>query len=203
MEYLSRLLHSLKDTRVFKFHPRCGKPGISQMFFVDDLLLFSRGDLTSVTMIQQCFNEFSKASGLLANLGKHSMYFGGVSLAKEKIIFIQWKPLITRITARISSWTAQKLSYAGRAQLIQSVIFGIQVYWAQLFMIPTKLMKMIKAYCRSYLWSGSNTITKKALAAWETLCSPKCVGGLNLTNMRIWNNTTIAKNYWDMEHKVH
>ncbi|KAH0722879.1 hypothetical protein KY290_005535 [Solanum tuberosum] len=209
IKYLSRLLQNLKDTREFKFHPRCGKLGTSHMCFADDLLLFSRGDLASITMIQQCFNEFSKASGLLANLGKRSVYFGGVSLAEEvqiltrlrfsrgefpfnylgiplstqKITLIQWKPLITRITARISSWTARKLSYASRAQLIQSVIFGIQAYWAQLFMMPTKVMKMIKAYCRSYLWSGSNTITKKALVAWETLCSPKCVGGLNLTNL--------------------
>ncbi|KAG5580837.1 hypothetical protein H5410_051464 [Solanum commersonii] len=163
------------------------------MCFADDLLLFLRGDVASVTMIQQCFNEFSKASGLLANLGKSSVYFGRVSVAEEvniltrlgfshgdfpfkylgiplstqKITLIQWKPLITRITARISSWTARKLSYTGRAQLIQFVIIGIQAFSAQLFMIPTK-----------------------------------CVGGPNLTNLRLWNKAAIDRNYWDVEHKV-
>lgn len=53
------------------------------MCFADDLLLFWRGDLTSVIMIQQCFNEFSNASGPLANLWKKSVYFGGVPLAEE------------------------------------------------------------------------------------------------------------------------
>ncbi|KAH0722573.1 hypothetical protein KY290_005225 [Solanum tuberosum] len=216
MEYLSRLLHNLNDIREFKFHPRCGKLGINHMCFADDLLLFSRGDVASITMIQQCFNEFSKSSGLLANLGKSSVYFGGISLVEEvniltrlgfshgefpfkylgiplstqKITLIQWKPLITRITARISSWIARKLSYAGRAQLIQFVIFGIQAFYAQLFMTPTKVIKMIESYCRSYLWSGRNTITKKALLTWETLCLPKCVGGLNLTNLRLWKKAS-------------
>lgn len=61
---------------------------------------------------------------------------------------------------------------------------------------------MIESYSRSYLWSGSNTITKKALVAWETLCSPKCMGGLNLTKLSLWNKAAITKNYWDVEHKV-
>lgn len=226
MEYLSRLLHNLKENREFKFHPRCGKLGISHICVADDLLLSSRGDLESVTVMQ--FNDFSKASGLHADQGKSSVYFGGVSqdeqgeilarlgftkgefpfkyigipLSTQKISLIQWQLLITKITKRISSWTAKKLSYAGRAQLIQSVLFDIQAYWAQLFMIPSKAIKMIEAYCRSYLWSGSNTITKKALVAWETLCSPKCMGGLNITNLKLWNKAAIEKNYWDVEHKV-
>lgn len=63
-------------------------------------------------------------------------------------------------------------------------------------------MKMIDAYYRSYLWSGSNTINKKALVAWETLGLPMCVGCLHITNLRIWNKAAITKNYCDVEHKV-
>lgn len=69
-------------------------------------------------------------------------------------------------------------------------------------MMSAKVIKMIEAYYRSYLWSGSNTMTKKALVACKTLFSPKCVGGLNITNLRIWNKAAIAKNYWDVEHNV-
>ncbi|OIT32634.1 hypothetical protein A4A49_56008, partial [Nicotiana attenuata] len=88
--------------------------------------------------LYKCFCQFSQASGLHANLGKSSAYFGGVKqdvkvqilthlefesvslpfkylgipLSIKKIALIQWQPLIEKITAKISSWTAKKLSYA-------------------------------------------------------------------------------------------
>ncbi|XP_060180731.1 uncharacterized protein LOC132610456 [Lycium barbarum] len=105
------------------------------------------------------------------------------------------------MVGRISTWTARKLSYAGRVQLVQSVLFGIQAYWAQIFVLPTKVMKIIEAHCRSYVWSGVNTITKRALVAWDKVCTPKYAGGINLTNLKIWNRAAIAKNSWDVAHK--
>ena len=91
----------------------------------------------------------------------------GVPLSTKKMNIIQWYPLIDKIMARINSWTAKKLSYAGRTQLIKTVLFGVQSYWAQLFIIPAKIIKVIEGLCRSYLWSGVGYVTKKALIAWE------------------------------------
>ena len=103
--------------------------------------------------------------------------------------------------ARINSWTARKLSYASRAQLVQTVLFGVQAYWAQLFIFPAKIAKLIESMCRSYLWSGAGQITKKALIAWERVCRPRSEGGLGLINMHIWNRAAIAKLCWDLENK--
>lgn len=66
---------------------------------------------------------------------------------------------------------------------------------AQLFIMPTKIMKTIENYCKIYVWSGSNTITKRAILAWDKLCLPKIVGGYNLTNLQIWNKIVITKTY--------
>ena len=166
MEYLSRLLKGLREEKKFKYHPRCSKLNITHLCFADDLLLFARGDLDSVKAMQLCFSQFSQASGLQANLSKSSMYFGGVEqdvknqmvhqlgynmeelpfkylgvpLSTKKMTVMQWYPLIEKIMARITSWTATKLSYAGRAQLVQTVLFGVQAYWAQLFLIPAKVI---------------------------------------------------------------
>ncbi|OIT32162.1 hypothetical protein A4A49_57678, partial [Nicotiana attenuata] len=88
--------------------------------------------------MHRCFQHFAQSSGLQANIGKSSVYFGGVQreerdrillhlgygqgempfkylgipLSTKKISMIQWQPLIQKIVARISSWTAKKLSYA-------------------------------------------------------------------------------------------
>ncbi|XP_049363327.1 uncharacterized protein LOC125828066 [Solanum verrucosum] len=150
-----------------------------------------RGDLKSVTAMLESFQLFSKASGLQANMSKCSIYFGGVSsiesvkiiqytgftagqlpfkylsipLSTKKLSLMQWSPLIEKIVAKISSWTARKLSHVGRTQLIQTVLFGIQSYRSQLFIIPAKVLKLIDSHYRSFLWSGANVITKKSLVA--------------------------------------
>ncbi|XP_019224156.1 PREDICTED: uncharacterized protein LOC109205855 [Nicotiana attenuata] len=148
--------------------------------------------MTSITQFQLCLNHFCAASGLKANQEKSSIFFGsvtqltseeivekfgysrgilpvkylGVPLTTKKMSIAQWQPLIEKMVTRISSWTAKKLSYAGRIQLVQSVLFGIQAYWSQLFLIPSKVLKTIEAYCRSYVWSGVNVITRRSLASW-------------------------------------
>ncbi|KAG5592040.1 hypothetical protein H5410_042554 [Solanum commersonii] len=48
---------------------------------------------------------------------------------------------------------------------------------------------------------GSNTITKRALIAWDKVCLPKSVGGMHLINIRLWNQVVIAKTCWDLAHK--
>ncbi|XP_069147459.1 uncharacterized protein [Solanum lycopersicum] len=227
MEYLSRLLKGLREDKKFKYHPRCSKLDITHLCFADDLLMFARGDLESVKAIQLCFSQFSQASGLQANLSKSSIYCGGVKkevrnqivqqlgynmeelpfkylgvpLSTKKMTMMQWYPLIEKIMARITSWTARKLSYAGRIQLVQTVLFGVQAYWAQLFLFPTKVIKLIDSMCRSYIWSGDGKVTKKALIAWERVCRPKNEGGMGLINMQLWNRAAIAKLCWDLANK--
>lgn len=70
-----------------------------------------------------------------------------------------------------------------------------------MFPLPSKVVQTIEAYCRSYVWAGTNTVNKKALIAWDTVCSPKSVGGFNITNLLLWNKAAIAKHYWDLTHK--
>lgn len=81
-------------------------------------------------------------------------------------------------------------------QLIKAVIFGILAYWSQPFCLPQKVLKSIEAICRSYLWSGEATITKKALVSWEKICMPTNAGGYNLINMKIWNHAALCKLLW-------
>ncbi|XP_019256471.1 PREDICTED: uncharacterized protein LOC109234884 [Nicotiana attenuata] len=138
MEYLSRNLKTLKQEKIFHYHPMCSRLDITHLSFVDDLLLFVRGDATSVELMHVRFHTFSVTSGLKANLAKSSIYYGGVSLEVQqeiqqnlgysqgsppfrylgitldtkKLSVMQWEPLIDKIVARISSWTTNKLSYA-------------------------------------------------------------------------------------------
>ncbi|XP_019242573.1 PREDICTED: uncharacterized protein LOC109222707 [Nicotiana attenuata] len=227
MEYLQREMSTLAKQKEFRYHPKCKKLGVTHICFADDLLMFCKGDKKSITALQNIFNKFSKASGLQASAEKSSIYIAGVSqhtkeeliqltgyaegsipfkylgvpLSARKLNIHQCLPLVEKITERIRCWSARMLSYSGRVQLIKSVLFGVQTYWAQIFLIPKKIMKMIETLCRTFLWTGSNEFSRKALIAWDKICQPKSAGGLNVMNIRIWNKAAVLKHLWALAMK--
>lgn len=155
MEYLHRVLAQLHDQPDFNFHPKCEKLGIIDLSFADDLLLFARGDFTSIQLLLAKLKEFLDCTGLQVNKAKCKVYIGGITETEESMIlrlsgFVKGSlpfkylgipldckrltvekcmPLIDRIVCKIKHWTARLLSYAGRLQLIKSVISGITAYW--------------------------------------------------------------------------
>lgn len=77
MEYLNRCLLELKEN-MFHYHPKCKKVGLIHLCFADDLLLFTRGDITSIQQLLDVLDKFAAASRLRANKHKSNIYFGGV-----------------------------------------------------------------------------------------------------------------------------
>lgn len=221
MEYLNRSLRTLIQNPDFNFHPKCARLQVLHICFADDLLMCCRADETSMKLMMEAFENFSAVSGLKANLDKSSLYIAGVPLEfKEKMIaelhltlgtlpfkylgvplstgkltIHQCMPLVEKIVDRIRSWTSKFLSYAGRLQLIKSVLFEMKTYWAHVFLIPKKVIKIVNSICRSYLWSGVHD-SNRAPASWETLCKPKAVGGLNIINYELWNKAALTKLLW-------
>lgn len=84
MEYFSRLLKLMARNPIFKYHPKCTKYKIIQLSFADDLLLFSKGDIRSIQLLVNCFQEFSVTTGLCVNLTKSSIFFGGVNIIMQQ-----------------------------------------------------------------------------------------------------------------------
>lgn len=88
----------------------------------------------------ECFNKFAQTSRLQTNKDKSSINFGGISNEEQvhivqttglilgqllfkylgippstkKLTLGQWMLMVEKIVAKIITWTARKLSYAGR-----------------------------------------------------------------------------------------
>jgi hypothetical protein len=78
------------------------------------------------------------------------------------------------------------LSFAGRLQLIQSVLYSIQMYWSSIFILPKKVIKAIEYYFNHYLWQGKCTGRGGIRVAWDKVCLPK-KGGLGLCTCPFFN----------------
>jgi hypothetical protein len=203
MEILSGLFCKMSAIQEFKFHWRCKKDKISHLCFADDLMIFSNGDVNLICMIRTVLTKFQDLSGLYPNPNKSDIFLSGVLNAeREQIIHIlgfregelpmkylgapflssrlkvvYCKGLVDRITSKVQHWTCRTLSYAGRVQLINSVLFSIQVYWASLFLLPGQVIKNVEQIMKSFLWSGSDMRTTGAKVAWDQICLLKKEGG--------------------------
>ena len=70
------------------------------------------------------------------SLGNLPMKYLGVPLISSKLCHSDCHHLPDKIMARIQSWTCSSISFAGRLQLISSVLYSIQTYWCTMFIIP-------------------------------------------------------------------
>ncbi|KAK9733272.1 hypothetical protein RND81_04G056300 [Saponaria officinalis] len=80
MEILSRCFRVMCDSPNVSFHPKCTRTRLNHLIFADDLMVFVRGDMPSVTKVVDILRIFADWSGLRPNLEKTEVFFGGVAL---------------------------------------------------------------------------------------------------------------------------
>lgn len=144
--------------------------------------------------------RYSLLSAFNFKEGKFPVKYLGAPLTSNKFSRTMCYSLVDRITERISGWAENSLSYAGRLQLIKSIIFSMQVYWLGIFILPNSVTCAIERICRNFLWSGS--INRSfASVAWAEVCKPKNEGGLGIIDIKLWNKAAIAKHIWAISTK--
>ncbi|XP_074313761.1 uncharacterized protein LOC141648954 [Silene latifolia] len=133
------------------------------------------------------FEYFSKASGLVMNRGKSSIYYNsndehlikeveeitsmkrgsvpfkylGINVSPKRLSILDCSSLVERIVERIKKLGSRKLSYAGRIVLIKSVLSSLHTYWARIFVLPKTVIARIEATSKYAWW-----ITTKADHLW-------------------------------------
>ncbi|XP_021721357.1 uncharacterized protein LOC110688913 [Chenopodium quinoa] len=93
-------------------------------------------------------------------------------------------------------FSSKKLTIAQCRPLVE------KTYWAQIFILPKKILKEVEARFRCFLWTGSSAPAKKSLVAWNNVCLPKVCGGWNLLSLPEWNKAAVTKLLWDIAHKA-
>ncbi|GJV20379.1 RNA-directed DNA polymerase, eukaryota, reverse transcriptase zinc-binding domain protein [Tanacetum coccineum] len=199
MEVLNLIIRkNIEENAEFKYYYGCKKLEITHLRFADDLLVFCHGDCASVRIMKKSLDEFSSFSGLLPNMQKITLFFGGLSndeqqnilniipfsvgkllvrylgipLITKQISINDCKPLVNKVKTKINDWKNKSLSYAGRVQLIESVLNSMQNYWASVFLLLKQVIyeidKMLKATKKDTLWVKWIIVEKlKGKSIWE------------------------------------
>ncbi|KAJ0079093.1 hypothetical protein Patl1_24361 [Pistacia atlantica] len=105
-------------------------------------------------------------------------------------------PLLEKIDRRLNSWKNKFLFFAGRFQLVQSVLASMQVYWASIFVLPSSVTKAMEKKMRAFLWSGGDLVEAQVKVAWKDVCKPKSESGLGLRPLSIWNVSLMVFHAW-------
>ncbi|KAL0367304.1 UNVERIFIED_CONTAM: Retrovirus-related Pol polyprotein from type-2 retrotransposable element R2DM [Sesamum radiatum] len=164
---------------------------------------WSKAEPNSIQLFKDGLIDFAELSGLQANLQKSHLILSrsaaafrdsllaildfqeghlplrylGLPLLASRLSISDCQPILRKIEARIKGWEGVMLSFAGRVQLIKSVLSALQVYWAMAFILPKHIIKEIEKRLRNFLWKG-NLDTGYAKVSWQQLDLPLQASGL-------------------------
>ncbi|KAJ9542753.1 hypothetical protein OSB04_029259 [Centaurea solstitialis] len=211
----------------FAFHHGCEGISLTHLCFADYLMVFTRGDISSVAVLKEVLAEFGEISGLKPSIEKSAVYFSnvdsitrhgilqllsfqvgallfrylGIPLSSKRLAVSDFAPLISKVRSRILNWKSKFLSFGGRVQLIKSVLESLQLYWMVIITFPASVIHSLEKLFRDFLWNQGDPSRGKVKVAWETVCKPKSAGGLGLKRLAMWNRALLASNIWDILRK--
>ncbi|GJY37828.1 hypothetical protein Tco_0424192 [Tanacetum coccineum] len=225
MEILTLIIRRrVQESDVFTYHRNCSRLDLVNLCFADDLFLFAYGNANSARVIMESLEEFKLVSGLTPSLPKSTAYFCnvtnhvkmsilqilpfeegrlpvkylGVPLVSSRLIYKDCKELIEKVQHRVDDWKNKSLSIAGRLQLVSSVIGSLHVFWASVFMLPTRILLDIEQIMRGFLWCQGKMRSGKAKVAWEVVCLPKDEGGLGIRRLESFNKALMTTHIWKL-----
>ena len=96
-------------------------------------------------------------------IGELPIKYLGMPLSASKLTKSDCQILIEKIIAKIQSWARKRLSYAGRVQLLNSVLIGMQLYWASIIISPEYVISQVIKTSTRFLWGCENQHDKMPL----------------------------------------
>lgn len=182
--------------------------------------------MSSISRVMEALRPFSDATGLITNQEKSNIFLAGVNdevkqgildrtdfplgtlpirylglpLSSNKWSKIDCHQLDEKITSRITAYSRQ-LSYAGRLQIINVVLFSIYNFWGTVFILPQSVLKVVDKQCRDYLRGKTEERRKITVVAWEKICTPRKCSGLNVRSCKNWNVASVGKLLWKLAMK--
>ena len=195
---------------------------VSFLQFADDTLFFCEESWSDVIIMKTILRGFEIASGLKINFYKSKL--AGINVQDHLLSFYSktlncgqmghpfkylslevggnprkksfWKPVLTKLNARLSVWKGRFLSLAGRRCVIKSVLTSIPLFYLSVFKAPKSIYKSIISIQRKFLWRWGKEKRPISWVSWRDLCKAKEEGGMGLKDIKKFNFALLAKWKW-------
>ncbi|KAL0294868.1 UNVERIFIED_CONTAM: hypothetical protein Scaly_3114600 [Sesamum calycinum] len=119
----------------------------------------------------------------------------GLPLLASRLSLSDCQPLLLKIDSRIKGWDSIQLSFAGRLQLIKSVLMSLNVYWAMAFILPKGVIRAVEKRMRHFLWKGNSAVGYPKVA-WSEVSRPMEEGGLGIRDILALNKALMSRHLW-------
>ncbi|XP_038991036.1 uncharacterized protein LOC120114099 [Hibiscus syriacus] len=149
---------------------------------------YDKGNIEYVVGIIRVLEHFYVVSGLKINAQKCEFYIAGISprqieeikritgfnqgylpvrylgvpLVSRKLSDKDCVALIDNIRERLHQWSRRHLSYAGRLELIKTVLLSLTNFWYRQLILPQSVLHRIEQLCSRFFWKGSDKATSGA-----------------------------------------
>ncbi|KAF5783556.1 putative RNA-directed DNA polymerase [Helianthus annuus] len=195
---------------------------LSHFFYADDVIFVGRWTEYSVRNLRRILRCFFLASGLRVSLAKSSVY--GVNVGDENVqnmantlgckvgrfpfkhlglqvganmnLVKNWQPVVDIFKKRLAIWKAKILSFGGRLTLIKSVLNALPTYYFSLYRAPTRVIEQLERLRREFLWGITPESGKLNMVAWDSVMTPKELGGVGVGSLKDANLAMLAKWWW-------
>ncbi|GJW37987.1 hypothetical protein Tco_0060907 [Tanacetum coccineum] len=125
--------------------------------------------------------------------GVLSVWYLGVPLISSRLLYRDCKVLVKKLESRVNDWRNKFLSLAGCLQLIRFVLSSMHIYWASVFILPSRVIHNLEQLMRVFLWCQWEM--KKG---WQKWLGSRCASQ-NMRVVLIYNgkSTSVRFDLWD------
>lgn len=198
-------------------------PKLSNLFFVDDIVLFAEASNDQAQVIHDCLRRFCLASGHKISLPKSRVYFSrnvdretqgvisraldievtedlglylGMPTLTSSVTKEKFQYICEQIDRKLMGWKTKYLSLAGRITLAKSTLTTMANYPMQVMKLPRSICDEVDKKVRKFIWGGSEAKQGVHLIAWENLQKRYEHGGLSIPSARQANSAFLTKLGW-------
>jgi hypothetical protein len=199
--------------------------GITHLQYADDTIIFLNLDDQSIVntkFLLYCFEEMSGlrvnyqksevfvlgsdeeetnrvAEMFNCNVGQLPMRYLGIMVNNSHMTANDLSYVHQKVEKRIPTWKSAGLSSGGKMILIESCLSSVPNYTMSVYLLQEEVHQKMDSARANFFWHGPNMKRKYHMAKWETLATPKNVGGVGFTNTRVMNKCLLSKWIYKLE----
>lgn len=198
-------------------------PIIHHLLFGDDTLFLLKAEASSVAVVMEILGIYEAATAQAISLEKSSVIFGA-KMELESREEVQNILGITRIGGdekylglpeafsgskikclsflqeslkdKLSGYQARLMSQGGKEVIIKSVAMSMSVYAMSVYQLPKSTADNIVSALSNFWWNSDQEKKKIHWVSWDKMCLPKHLGGVGFKDIKIFNQTLLAKQAW-------